>query len=1007
MPANLSTRRRRATVLMTVVGLLALLFVIVAAFLQVARFSQQTRREIQRGDRVDTIVNNVVDMVSGLVAGGMRDSRGKVLGGAGGDSYADIPGYGPTAWLGSLEPVWNFSDELPWQGGPLPPQPSLPTGDWQRLIDLVWPAVSSLSGDANSAPRPFAIFQLMLEDPSPTDTNALGLQREDVQRFVLLPFTDADGDGVPDADFLSSGRATELANAVGGVAIALPEHPPLDANGDGVPDTGGVPALRLYAIPTPAGGLNAQRQVATWQDFNQRSRYVVAVRVVSHGGMLALDAPTLRAANGQPVAPPRRAFIVDLFNVMADLQVGGQAPPLARLNQLTRPEVNRIFDELDVYRGPVEQALRRRGGLLPGPQLGLAGDDLYRRVPPVLSVLEREHEAAFMARFELVQSESGALENWRPINLGLDPDGRGTESRRAWATVASLNPVAYNSVGGGGQQAIGARYDLRHLMTTTSDSDELARKLKAAEPPTENPRFFDPMTLNAEFPLATYRGEQKFYLGEIGKAFDEVSAGQYRFNRQRGRAIIQRLAQVFGDMLSPYGDWTLGDTESDVLTDSPAAASQNKQVLSARQQAFMLAVNAVAFAAPRDTAAATQGWIDVASYADGEDWPPTGTQPDGVADRFLEYVGFAPQPFFSEVVAYREPNPSGPSNLALVVELFNPGDPHYGGTPPADVFARGTPPADVFALNPAQFAVSIGRGTDPNLDPMGARWRPLVRLPSDPAVSDFNPLPGPIAGRSFLALHIQRTSQSNSQFATLNLPTADLEVPKNDEWIVLKLWRRGQARVGNNLVQRWYCVDLIRVEDPDRAAVDPTQDPAWTSRWRDTSPLLHFGQVVDSAGQPRLARWAVPVAWNDADMSTGAADVSGNSAEALGQPDVNALRDAIAWTEPPPGNLNPERQFGAASPLPPVVPQTPLITMNAGPVGGAGPLSFRLANLAMFDMTPGNPLDDDLRPRSFPTVGFMMFLPRYAHVHRVDPGGGILGTRPASQTLDKERQRRN
>ena len=83
-------------------------------------------------------------------------------------------------------------------------------------------------------------------------------------------------------------------------------------------------------------------------------------------------------------------------------------------------------------------------------------------------------------------------------------------------------------------------------------------------------------------------------------------------------------------------------------------------------------------------------------------------------------------------------------------------------------------------------------------------------------------------------------------------------------------------------------------------------------------------------------------------------------------------------------------------------PMTPLITMNAGPVftGIETRLDQQFNNLPIF----GN--YNDKRPRSFPTVGFMLFVPRYSHVQQLSASATNTWI-PMSEVLANQLDRRN
>ena len=86
-------RKRRATILLMVVSLLALLFVIVTGFLSLARNNRGITEEVAKSDLIDSIAEDVTEMAVALIKDQLVDASGKVL--AGGSalncSYEDIP----------------------------------------------------------------------------------------------------------------------------------------------------------------------------------------------------------------------------------------------------------------------------------------------------------------------------------------------------------------------------------------------------------------------------------------------------------------------------------------------------------------------------------------------------------------------------------------------------------------------------------------------------------------------------------------------------------------------------------------------------------------------------------------------------------------------------------------------------------------------------------------------------------------------------------------------------
>ncbi|MFQ5807700.1 MAG: hypothetical protein ACE5I3_14740, partial [Phycisphaerae bacterium] len=725
-----------------------------------------------------------------------------------------------------------------------------------------------------------------------------------------------------------------------------------------------------------------------WQRYDEQARYDVAMRIVSHGGMVTLDSPTLYTPTGQWVTPFNRDFVVDLFDAIRnrfDTAMSAQYP--------FGVQENALFDELHANAAAIESLLRRRF-LLPGAP----DDDGARRVPPILAELYGEPATGFdgfwrtlLPSFRLEPPNTLPRNNWQRINIGVA--GIDVNERQRWAQAVSLSPTGYNTT-----PALASGYDRRHLITLANYSDDLARKQTEGDP--------NPAAINLNNRLRTYRGELKFYLGEVAKAFVEVGgagSGQYVYDYYRGSVIIQRLARSFYDMLESH-DAAGTNGWGSVFNANAINSSDPEQVVSRRQQAFMLATNLVAFATPRDVATATRGFIDVVSYV----------QVDATGMQGTEYVGYAPQPFFSEAIAYneRDPNdPNGPDQVAFAVELYNPND-------LLPRFDLSNPDSDPFALYLPQFAIAVN-GVNPNAELAGANWQVL-----DPAV--IPNLQQRMSGRSFLAFAIRDAAEGTDHFNTFVggrvIDLAITDPAGGDNRVKLDLWRQGRYydSASGTYNPRWFHVDRIEVFYPDK--------DDWASRYRDVAKAIidptfpnlllagepYFGVVTDNTGAGyRWGRWSVVCAWDDDDTISGAGppNPDNEGGPATGEPTAAALQSALGMTgQGDPAQFITNGQNWEATQ--PWLPITPLMTMNAGPVSTGAEAYFyqQFNNLPMF----GNAAD--LRPRSFPTVGFMLFVPRYSHVHQVSlpvnwmfpnmTGTDIVAKRSMSQTLEKERHRK-
>lgn len=977
--------RRRATVLIMVVSLLALLFVIVTGFLTQSRYNQQVLQTSRIADLPNDVLDATNQLAISLIREQLIDANGGVLIASGGGSLdVDIPGYRKSYFLGANEPAWDYSGVAP----RTPVNVSSVAGS-NVLTGVIWPALTRLEGSDATKPEYRALYELIPEDERDSDDV---FRQVDLETAGFTAPMDADGDGFPDADPLFSGLAIESANNLAGLPVYLPD--PVDPS-----------VFSPASMPDPA--LFPSAPVAMWRRYRESGRFEVPVRIISHGGMYAFDAAAASTPLGLE-APPQRGFLMDLFD-----RLRRPGDPSLSQKYATQGAQDYLFGQVAASRSGVEAALRRRFAL---PSLAYADpldqNGVLRRVPPVLALLESGWGRSDFTGFRntllpTFQAESMfelSPSSWQRINIAGELRGGLNNPRTNWANTLAYDTVRFNTNSVGTQKA---NYTHRHHTTTTNNSDELARKQQRGEPD------FSDETKR----LRTYRGELKFYLGEVAKAFDQVGAGQYAFNPARGRIVIDQLARYYYDMLDSHQQWE-GAASAGLFDQDPGTG--NDQVLTRRQQALSLAVNTVAFAMPRDTGGAQTGWVDTVWYVDS-------ASPDPVTNAVPMYVGHAPQPYFSEVIAYDNTIPDDESTdpadefvqgrLSIAVELFNPNDPHYNGG------------ADVFALNLSQFAISVGSAQPFDNNPFV--WRQFIDM------GDGQFLDQQFEGRSFHTIVLRDNNPAlplNDHFVMPGLtPTVDLSLAGAGDWITLNLWRKARRFVdasGAGFVdssvtptEGWVLVDRIQVRRPRPPAefnpgppiVYPPDTENWASRYRDLAPSAHYASLAlaGHSDDYNYARWGVAVAdddsyeWSDR-QSTNPGDDPRNEHLGYGGPSTLSVAPNI---DP---SLEQRRTYltdlGPQDPLAGGrrVPEAPLITMNAGPVG-PGTLYQRLNNLAMF----GNP--SDLRPRSFPTPGFLLFVPRYANAQKMDTadarrvenglGTTTLAARTVSLTLDKERAR--
>jgi hypothetical protein len=992
------TSKRRATVLLMVVSLLALLFIIVTGFLSLARAERQVQRLVRTSNRVDAIVDDSLNVLRTRLAEAITDADGRVLS-SGGAGWASIPGYGKHAVVASIDPVVDYGRNALGIVG---------VNGSDELSTLTYPALT-LAAPANlSRPvgQPFGVLDLLLENHTDTDiSGGLFLDYDDIIKNALEPFMDADGNGMPDAAFMNNALLFDQANASAGTLSSISG---LD--------------LKPASIPSP--GTIAQSQ---WQSILNGRRYDVAARVIANGGLITLNAADPDTWN--------RKFQERLFDSLKH--------PQDMISLRTLTDRDTIFEQLALFSGPVETALRRRNGL-PGLEFQVGGTD-RSRIAPVLSRLsgqiagQQGFEYSLLPRmpFDYPMGGTSRAETWQRINLADDLPGNGQDNdRRAFVLSSTIDTTVYNSAANAtALQNARRAYNFREHLTVMNYSDDLALKQKPGVPPLARPPY---SSVKWRYPaqrqvptkdfvgLGLFEGERKFWLGDVATSFTEVSdtvglfahspaSGKFRYVRSAvvvpqnefagiGSAVVERLASYYQDMLFSHSGWLDPNLPLDQLGGDYQTSDDdrlaNREPTSIRDQALMLAVNTVAFASPRDSAPDTRGFVDLVTYVEKV---PDRNPNDPASHRMRRFVGYGPQPVISEVVVYREDDGSGGQNAqqtSMAVELYNPNDAHYVGT------------EDMHALLLEQFAISINDAVPPR-DYTTAPTAGVVQLTAGSTIrvpqTNVTPLPQfstprrHLDGRSFFTVVIHEQSAPNgpTPFDTLPGPAikatispdqieADNNPQQNDKitigasanLIAVNLWRRGRGvdLLNNTKFDNWVMVDRVWVEEPGPVASPGSE---WRAVHRDATPNFNFGIDPTAPVNPSaLARWNMMTAKVESDSGS-------NSVPPL------AALGAATWLKSG-AAFNPDDPANFATL--PFSPTTPLILMNAGKVntGDAREPVVTLNDLSLFGDS------NDTRPRSFPTPGFLLFVPRFSHMDFDDPEeGGPKRYVPMSAMLRK------
>lgn len=896
---------KRATITLMVVGLLAMLFVIVSAYITLARHDHASRVQLKRAQNLDGAIDSINDLLRSLMVQQFVDADGNRFGGSvklvdtTGDGtpdtlvrgqFEDIAGSGGSRFIGALEPFFDYAATTASQGSqtltPFNLRQFVTSTSGKEGTGVAWAPSDSLPGVSfkqivASQAYSFGDVNRHLFNGDDDDGDWAQLARS--------PFMDADGIGVPDSSFEHLANLHELVNAAFGRIVNSPDsRDPINA-----------PFTSLWILD--------------WERFDLSARYEVAVKVVPHGGMIAIDSyqdPLGSSGNNGNIGflPFNRQFVREMLDWLIHPDDSNGAPRRG----------DRLFNEIFLDRRAIEPLLRRRGGLASWAHETDPSDRDDARIPDVLRDLEERWQYTFVSRFGRDDEE---MAEGQRVNIAATVDGG--DGIDDWARAVRLDP----------QELDLEAYDRRHLASSISTSDELARKL-AVRP--------EPNLVNPD-PIGTVRGQLKFFLGDIANANRSVSAfnppntpgrpyGLYWINPNTGRPFgdryVRELSNLFYDMLSGHSGW-IGD------------GSPTTEAVTREEQALMLAVNAVAFAAPRTTNPlnGNPGFIDVVAYTDLR-----------VGGTGLTYIGYAPQPFFSEAMMYFDHNNNiAPEDVALAVEFHNPNEPTDPALAP-----------DQQALDLTQFAIGF--------EPDGADWL----SPNDPnsipgrdysRLSDILDPPARMAGRTTVAFAIHQDTSGNTYFEdnlanSLPLWSVPDVIPVGINLvgtasITLNLWRQGSVDLDGNGIADWHLVDEILLSHDNLPA--PNIDWYVTTH-RDTTDDNLYQPSTPPVLPSSTARWGVAVA----EIAGGLVDkgdpppgdpIKQPDASSLGTPDMPAVTTRVA-------------------------PAPPLYTMNAG--------------IAVAELLLHNGLSGDLRPTSFPTPGFMLFVPRFSHVVGVNTASAVL-----------------
>jgi hypothetical protein len=872
-----------------VVGLLSMLFLVITAYMVLARFDRQIQAASQEGDKVTQSIAALEDLASSLIRG---PSGADMVTGR---NYTHLPGYWEGAYIAG--PLAVIEPNAVYPGGINPNN---------LAASVRFP--SSLTKRV----RPVTLFPL----------NAASYAL-----LYQIPFLDAAGTGVPDSSFYGSQTAIELVNAINGRSV------------------------RASFELTPGDPNTTAVELALWQQFAEQARYAPAVRVQPHGGMIQLGFPQ------SSTLPWNADFMSRMFRWVTHRRDAGV------LNFRADVNARELAYELSAQAAAIEPVLRRRLGLLDTERGTLLG-----ALPPPLARLES------LFTWTMHPAYAGKADSWQRFRF--EPNS--TEVA-AWRSAVYLDPNAYNALYDRNFMSSGAdprdAFALRQLVTTANYSDELARIHTQTAP-----RW-----------AGLQPGALKYYLGKItdtslvgaplgvprGAFIYDGLIDAWRFNDARdydtpagspdpnvpqGRVVINELTHYFYELLAPYKWRNASDPNS-------------HESLTQYQQAVMLAMNVVGAATPKAPNATNTGvHYDTVYYRDPND-------PN------VAYFAYTPQPFLTRVLAINvrnDPNgdPNDPNNTAkddpnnyhreVAIELYNPND----SRDPND------PSLMVHNLDLWYFGISVS--TDPNA--AGAIYPLRQAMPAAP----------PLAGRSYSVLYVldpntmstswlARNTDANNPNPSVIPKRIKYDDPNSDPYLTVRLWKLRDdtaqpfpfgptSRTDNEMA---YVVDemTLTMRDPrTRTGIDPNSEGSVVA-WRSTANEPFLGAMN---GRP--VSWRMLIAANPDPNDPNNVSSLYHSRGPTSLLDPNEVNEF--------GNNN-SLEFAGGGGVGATDPSIPLYTLNANLVG-ANNWPNKLW------------LHGTWRPAAFPTVGFLAYVPRFAH--RLDASGRFI---PMTVALHKQWQSSN
>lgn len=532
-----STSRRRAVILLIVVGMLSMLFITLTAFIQIARFDRETLdlalSQDSTGSLQDIIADSIVDKITESVIAQI--------------GAPTIPGGPGNDWLASPYPIRGLNPNGTFILAV--PDNQIQFNDFDEsaelfpLLAMHYPEVSTFDGSSSSANSGLGLAPIeVLRNAGRADGPDEEFDDNDIRANARIASADADGDGIPDTSILSNWGLTQKAHESLGLSISAPPQ-----------------EQRNFETEEDLSEQVAERLERDWDRYNESTQFEVAARIVSNGGHLQLDMGY--PSNGSDPDDRPDEFVRGMAGWIFD-----PTPDETDSSNVTAFTDNR-WEELASVSESIERSMRRRGGLRP-PAGVLGNDPRPTQLPDAVQYIDQELERIFnsgLYALNLGDTDPGDFEDYSQRFNISDPSQTNENDIQIWNAASYLSPDAFNR----GIDVLIDYFGRRNLLGAMNYSDDTAMQL---EP--------DPNAKN----YGLYDGQLKFYLGHTEGAFGANGRFINSSPSYRGFQIGRTLVDYFYEMLGGHHGWDGGGIETEAV--------------SRLEQAYMLAVNTLGAAAP-------------------------------------------------------------------------------------------------------------------------------------------------------------------------------------------------------------------------------------------------------------------------------------------------------------------------------------------------------------------------------------------------------------------------